>query len=222
MTCAVYFNLDETLTEFTKEFSDIYSEAVDEAGLDELTDAYEDYTDKFFTYFRDNYAFPRRQAMDELAKEHDCYDAEKVEAFADAWDEIEAGAVTLKDGVEEMLDELSDSYSLGILSNGTGELQRDKLERLGIADYFDQVLISTEEATRKPEPDFFQAAMDAVDADTYVMVSHHAKRDIVPARKAKFQAVWLSDTDQDVPEKVATTAASVDEIADAVADLCGE
>ncbi|MDY6778567.1 MAG: HAD family hydrolase, partial [Candidatus Nanohaloarchaea archaeon] len=76
--------------------------------------------------------------------------------------------------------------------NGTGKLQRAKLEKTGIADYIETVIISGEEGIRKPEQTFFEIAKERVDADQYVIVSHAPKRDIVPARKSGYSAVWLS------------------------------
>ncbi|MDY6777603.1 MAG: hypothetical protein SVU32_02990, partial [Candidatus Nanohaloarchaea archaeon] len=112
MRCAVFFNIDDTLTEFTKDFEDIYQEAIKEAGLDELKDHYGDYTDRFFDYFQDGWAYPRRQAIDQLSRKHDCYDPEKVEAFASAWERIEADAIQLRDGVEDMLDAIDGKYHI--------------------------------------------------------------------------------------------------------------
>lgn len=205
MTCAVYFNLDDTLTEMTRDFEEIYHDAVEQAGLDELEDRYEDYTDRFFDHFNDGYAFPRRQAIEQLSRDEDCFDPDKVEDFAEAWDDLESDATELKDGAEQLLDSLDD-YRLGILSNGTGELQQKKLEKTGIADYFDSVLISGKEGYRKPEKAFYQLAMDGskggIDADTHVMVSDKLKRDVIPAKKAGFEGVWIYSGDKEVPDKL--------------------
>ncbi|MFB6076936.1 MAG: hypothetical protein ABEK12_02295, partial [Candidatus Nanohaloarchaea archaeon] len=53
MTCAVYFNLDGTLTVHDIDYTAVYETAIADAGLDALADAYEAYTDGFFKYFQD-------------------------------------------------------------------------------------------------------------------------------------------------------------------------
>ncbi len=224
MTCAVYFNLDDTLTEFTRDFEAMYRDAIQEAGWDELKDRYDAYTDLFFDHFNDGYAFPRRQAIEKLSKNEDCFDPDKVEDFAKAWDEIESGAVKLKDGSKELLDELGDEYSLGIISNGTGELQQKKLEKTGIAEYFDTVIISGKVGYRKPEKAMFEYAKDQMEADTYVMVSTSLKRDLVPSRKVGFEPVWVYDGDSEIPGRVRDqihVIEDMDQAGEAIKDICG-
>lgn len=222
MTCAVFFNLDDTLTEMTKEYEEIYEEAVSEAGLDDLADRYGEYKDLFFKFFQDNWAFPRRQAMDKIVRERSDYDPDRVEDFVEAWERFEAEAVQLKPGVLEVLEGLDGTYPLGIISNGTGKLQRMKLQHLGIENHFQHVLVSSEVGSLKPEQYIFDRAKETVSADTYVMVSHHPKRDVVPARKFGFEAVWISSSEKDVPEKIATKIGDINGLPDALDDLCGD
>jgi len=224
MTCAVYFNLDDTLTEFTRDFEEMYRDAIEEAGWDELADRYEKYTDLFFDHFNDGYAFPRRQAIEKLSKDRDCFDPEKVEDFAKAWDEIESDAVRLKDGTEDLLDDLEDEYSLGIISNGTGDLQQKKLDKTGIAEYFDTVIISGKVGYRKPEKAMVEYAKGQMEADTYVMVSNSLKRDLVPSRKAGFETVWVYDGDNEIPDRVRDqihVVEDLDQAGEAVRAICG-
>lgn len=220
MTCAVFFNLDDTLTELTRGYEEMFREAVEAAGLDELAEEYEVYKKKFFTYFKDGRVYPRRQAMEDVARANDCYDAEKVEIFAEAWEDAEASSLELRDGVKEALKAVGEDHRLGIITNGTGRLQRLKLEKLGIADLFDSVIISTEHGVRKPEPAIFAIAKDSIDADTHVLVSHLPKRDIVAARKAEFRAIWLSSTEKEIPEDFATKIGSFEELPEAVEKTC--
>ncbi len=220
MTCAVFFNLDDTLTELTRGYEEMFEDAVEAAGLDELAGEYEVYKKKFFSYFRDGRVYPRRQAMEDVAKANDCYDAEKIERFAAAWEEAESSSLKLRGGVKEALKTVAEDHELGIITNGTGRLQRMKLDELGIDDLFDSVVISTEHGVRKPEPAIFAIAKDSIDADTYVMVSHLPKRDIVAARKAEFRAIWLSSTEKEVPEDFATKISSFSELPDAVGETC--
>ncbi len=225
MRCAVFFNLDNTLTRMNGDFSDIYSEAVEKAGLDEVKGMYEEYKSKFFQYFQNGWAFPRRQAMDSLCKSRDCYDPEKVESFAEEWEEIESDCLELKLGVEEALKSLSDKgYPLGILTNGTERLQLMKLDKLGIRDYFDEVVISAKEGMRKPDQDIFDRAKEMIDADRYIMASHMLRDDVIAARRADFEAIWISEKEpkKEVPENIAIRVPGFEEIPGAVDQICSQ
>jgi len=220
MSCAVYFNLDDTLTQMTQSFEEIYAGAIQEAGLNELEGMYEQYTKLFFNRFNDKWATPRRQAIDQLAKKHECYDAEKVESFADAWDELESDAVQLKDGVKEVLQELADQYPLGILTNGTGRLQRMKLQKLGIDDLFDTVVVSGEVGYQKPEKQIFAYAKQELEADTHVIISHLARRDVLAGKKTGFEPIWVTDSEKELPEKVGRKIKRLEELPTVLDEFC--
>lgn len=220
MTCAIWFNLDDTLTELTREYEDIYADACEEAGLEELADQYETYTKRFFNYFKKNYAFPRHQAIDSLLKEKNDYDPDSAERFADAWDRLEAESTQVKDGVLETLAELAEDHPLGVITNGTGPLQRKKLEDTGIAEHLDEVVVSAEEGVMKPDKKLFLAARNRIECDTAVIVSHLPKRDVVAGKKAGFSAVWLTGSDRQIPEDVAEKVGHIEELPEAIERLC--
>ncbi|WP_276302480.1 HAD family hydrolase [Halorussus lipolyticus] len=63
----------------------------------------------------------------------------------------------------ETLATLGDEYRLGLLTGGTNG--RDKLDRLGLTDYFDAVLVAPELDLTKREADPFERLLDLLDAD---------------------------------------------------------
>lgn len=64
------------------------------------------------------------------------------------------------DYLHRVLDALLPRLRLGIVSNGSGEAQRSKLDALGIEQYFDPILISEEIGYRKPQPEIFSIAAE--------------------------------------------------------------
>jgi putative hydrolase of the HAD superfamily len=50
------------------------------------------------------------------------------------------------------LDELRDSYTLALITNGASCLQREKLATAGLSEYFDTVIVSAEFGVGKPDP----------------------------------------------------------------------
>lgn len=63
----------------------------------------------------------------------------------------------------DVLQKLRSRYKLGLVSNfGIPECARDLLERFGLRVYFDVVVISGEVNRRKPSPEIFQKALQAL------------------------------------------------------------
>lgn len=100
-------------------------------------------------------------------------------------------------GVESMLESLSASMPVGLITNGPERAQLDKLERLGWTDRFDAVVITGRLGTPKPEPEPFHAACDClgVSPSEVVHVGDHPVHDIDGARAAGLDAVWVVEED---------------------------
>lgn len=211
MTQAVYFNLDATLTENDIDYEAVYQHAIKEAGLTALQDAYEDYTEAFFNYFQNGWAYPRRQAISDIMDAHDIADTGQSDRFAEAWEDEEASRTTFLPDAADTLTALSDQYHIGVLTNGTGRLQRMKLEEAGLLDMVDTVVVSSEVGYVKPHKEIFTIAQKAADADDALIVSHDVRRDILPAKRAGFKTVWLTDSTKDLPQ-------NVDELVDQTTD----
>ena len=63
-------------------------------------------------------------------------------------------------GVIELLDRLGRHARLALVTNGLSDVQRARLERLGIADNFDAVVISSEVGVTKPRTEIFDIAFE--------------------------------------------------------------
>lgn len=84
---------------------------------------------------------------------------------------------------------------LGLISNGKRQFQRDNLNALGIAEYFDTILISEEVGLRKPDPLIFQRGIDhlSVSAAESIFVGDHPEHDVKAARDAGMLGIWKRD-----------------------------
>lgn len=224
MDCAVFLNLDGTLTRHDLDYADIYRQAIDAADLSALDGEYETYTDAFFRFFQNGWAYPRRQAIQQVMADHDIVDHGRSDAFATAWEDREVEESRLRDGSADAITTLAERYPVGIATNGTGRLQRMKIDRFGLDDGIDAAIISGEIGMTKPHSGFFDACRAALDADQHVMVSDDLRRDILPAKRAEFLTVWISDEpgNQQVEELVDRRVADIGEVPGAVDDLCGD
>ena len=84
-------------------------------------------------------------------------------------------------------------YRLGLVTNGPSGLQRAKLERSGLAPFFEAVAISGELGVGKPEAAIFERALEAlgVPPERAVMVGNSLERDVRGAQDAGLKAVWV-------------------------------
>lgn len=96
------------------------------------------------------------------------------------------------DEVRGALDVLRGRFRMAVISNANGTV-RDKLERVGLASYFETILDSHEEGVEKPDPAIFRRAMERLgaspDDSLYVGDMYHI--DVVGARAAGMEAVLI-------------------------------
>lgn len=86
--------------------------------------------------------------------------------------------------VESMLERLRPHYRMAVVSNFDRRLHR-VLKNLGLADYFETLIVSSEIGAEKPHPRIFHAAMEklAVTPDRVLHVGDDAVRDAEGAGK---------------------------------------
>ena len=112
-------------------------------------------------------------------------DLEAVQDFAHA---ILEHPIELLDGVEETVAELSSRHELTLFTKGDPEEQRLKIERSGLASYFQHTAIVRE----KHEPAYRQLAHERgfLPEKTW-MVGNSPKSDINPALAAGLSAIYV-------------------------------
>ncbi|MCZ7531818.1 MAG: YjjG family noncanonical pyrimidine nucleotidase [Acidimicrobiia bacterium] len=66
-------------------------------------------------------------------------------------------------GTLEVLNELSEFAALALVTNGLAEVQRTRITRLGLARYFDPIVISGEVGVSKPAAEIFELTFRALD-----------------------------------------------------------
>ena len=91
-----------------------------------------------------------------------------------------------------ILEQLSQSYPLVLVSNFYGNI-RTVLKDLDIAQYFTDVIESAVVGVRKPDPAIFTLGVSSLgfDAAHIVAVGDSYAMDIVPAKEAGCQTIWL-------------------------------
>ncbi|MBC7119188.1 MAG: TIGR02253 family HAD-type hydrolase [Methanobacteriaceae archaeon] len=85
-------------------------------------------------------------------------------------------------------------YHLGVISNGLTIKQWEKLIRLGIHHFFDEVVTSEEVGVEKPDQGIFREALNRMDCkpEDSVMVGDKFKEDILGAVNAGMSAILVN------------------------------
>ena len=95
-------------------------------------------------------------------------------------------------GVHETLRILHERYRLVIVTNGPEALQRSKVERFGLQDYVDSVVISGAMGVHKPDPRIFWEACSRarVEPEFAAHVGDAISTDVAGAKGAGMGTIW--------------------------------
>ena len=90
---------------------------------------------------------------------------------------------------------------LGLITNGDAGQQRDKIERHGLARFFDTILIEGEFGTGKPEEIVYRHALQALGASatTAWMVGDHLEWDVSAPQRLGVRGVWMDREGHGLP-----------------------
>ena len=191
---AVCFDLDETLCTYTQPVSAVLDAAFEETGVDALFPV-EAYFERFEDYLQasEDVADLRHRCFGDLAVEAG-HERDVGEAVANAYAEIrDPGAVELLPGAEAALDALSEEYRIGLVTNGGPDLQRSKMEAVGLDGVFETTVFAGYDTPPKPHTEPFEVAVDGLDTtnDRAVHVGNSLGSDVAGAHAAGLQSVWV-------------------------------
>ncbi|QSX33942.1 pyrimidine 5'-nucleotidase [Shewanella avicenniae] len=111
-------------------------------------------------------------------------------------------------GAASLLTRLAGKVRLGIITNGFASLQPVRLERMGITDIIDLLVVSELVGVAKPEQGIFDYAlkqMGDVAAERVLMVGDNLYTDIKGGNNAGMKTCWLNNGNYPLPDDVAPT-----------------
>ena len=200
---AVLFDLDETLIHNAVSFEALCSDAYDAFEGHIATVSRGAFWDAFWSEAVDNWDKMIAGALDGDVAHRDTYvntlraldiDEALAAPMAAYLDERQAQGSRLLDGADLVLARLrAAGMRLAIVTNGYGTTQRRKIERHGLEERVDAVVISAEAGIHKPDKAIFDLALAAIDipANRAVFVGDTPEADIAGARRAGMQAVLM-------------------------------
>jgi YjjG family noncanonical pyrimidine nucleotidase len=196
----VLFDLDHTLFDFDASEALAFAGALAVAGID-------DPVPHLATYRRLNSALwaaaergeirsstIRNLRFEQLALELGV-EAALAPAMADAFIAGLSAHGDLYPGVREVLEMLHERVTLAVISNGLGEVVHARLERLGIAEFFETVVVSSEVGVAKPDPVIFDAAFERLgrpDRSSALMVGDSLTSDIAGGNAYGVDTCWYN------------------------------
>ena len=128
-----------------------------------------------------------RSIAREAARIHDATEARHFRLYADARSTVR----TLQQAGIRMV----------LVTNGPSQLQRRKIEILGIAPWFESVLVSAEVGHSKPEPGIYMLALECLNANPKEawFVGDNLYTDIAGANNVGMPSVWVNRTGEPWP-----------------------
>ena len=91
---------------------------------------------------------------------------------------------------------------LALLTNGSSEFQRRKIDRFSLEPYFDAIFVEGELGFGKPDSRVFRAALAALGSDPAEswMVGDSLEADIRPALEIGLTTVWVDHAERGLPD----------------------
>jgi YjjG family noncanonical pyrimidine nucleotidase len=200
----LFFDLDNTLWDFTSNSYDALFIALDKLGLIELVGPY----DQFFKI----YSEVNEKLWDQYRKGLIHKKVLSIQRFEETFIaigiplEIGGGILNdvylnemplqtkLIDGARELLDYLHGRYEIAIITNGFKEVQYDKIRKSELSKYFRKIFISEEVGAQKPGRQIFEYAIKSMNAPkkSSLMIGDSWDADIVGAMNFGIDQVYFS------------------------------
>ncbi|MFC3800285.1 HAD family hydrolase [Cohnella sp. GCM10012308] len=187
---AVLFDLDNTLLDRTRTFQHFTSSFVHayfqhsnqiDSIVSRIIELDEDgYKDKnlLFTELLEELPWLTKPEINELLSYYNVHYVENA---------------LLMDYASEIISHVRQKYKLGLITNGRTKIQYGKIDRLGIRNHFDVILVSEEAGVKKPDPRIFEMALEklGLHPEQCLYIGDHPKNDVEGAGKSGMKTIWL-------------------------------
>jgi HAD superfamily hydrolase (TIGR01549 family) len=120
------------------------------------------------------------------------YAEERILDLGRKFARIREDSLALYEDVEDLFENLTGKFKLGLLTNGPSNLQRRKIDVLGIDRWFDEIIVSGEHDLAKPDPRIFYIALEELNSDPEqtIYVGNSLEYDVLGANNAGVPVIW--------------------------------
>lgn len=133
--------------------------------------------------------------------------------------EAMADICTLLPGAKELMEAVHGKAKMGIITNGFTELQAIRLERTGMSQYFEHVVISEQVGFAKPDTAIFSHALEKMGSpckSKVLMVGDNQHSDILGGLNFGIETCWLNSVGAEADADISPhyTVSSLHELKD--------
>ena len=217
---------DDAVSEFAwKEVCRICSETTRLSKSEELFTSINEIREWFWGDFeraqegRLNLHQARRTIVKKALERLGYNDEEVVSQIVNNYVDLKDRVIGLFPNTEGTLRELvRRGIKLALLTNGEGNIQRRKIERFNLDQYFTVCLIEGELGYGKPDPRMYETALDKLEttAEQTWMVGDDLERDIAGAQRLGIFSIWhdyskkwLADDSRVKPDRIVNNISEV-------------
>lgn len=206
---AIFFDLDDTLLNCRKaqhiailEFKRLHSE-FDKFSNDEFAESWRKASSEIYDkYHYKEITFEELKSgrMQNLYKNFDIkISFEKGSELFKEYHKLYEKNWCLFDDTIEVISNLKDNYKIAIITNGDSIQQRNKIKKVELDKYFDNIFISTEVGFAKPHKEIFDYACEKIGEvpENCIMVGDLYKSDIQGSINSGIQGIWLNRSNDD-------------------------
>jgi len=214
---ALLLDLDDTILSFEaaaepawRQVCDAHATAIADLPAQRLFDTIQDTSDAFWSdperhrRGRLDLTWARRQVVSTALDRLGVDAPELLRAVADDFTLLRDERVYAFPGALEALHRFRNrGLRLTLVTNGSSEMQRAKIDRFELEPLFEAILVEGEWGAGKPEPSIFQEALRRLghlEAEDAWMVGDNLEADIAGAQAIGLHAVWNDHRRKGLPE----------------------
>lgn len=185
----VIFDLDDTLIYEIDYLKSAYYEIASKLDTDNKDQLFEEmfawYTQgkNVFDLLIDRYPQSHKEGLINIYREH-------------------RPTLYLNEGAKDLLEFCKlNKYNIGLITDGRSITQRNKLQSLGIEDFFDRIIISEEFGSEKPDERNFRIFMSD-DVKEYFYIADNIKKDFITPNALGWTSICLLDKGNNIHSQV--------------------
>ncbi|MDL4841574.1 HAD family hydrolase [Aquibacillus rhizosphaerae] len=217
----IFFDIDGTLLDHTlaerQGALDFYHRFADEFIYSEsqFVKKWNDLSTKHFQLFLDNkltFQQQRQMRMKQLFKHKQLTDSDADAMFAVYVSLYKNNWVIYKDVISCLESFKKQGVSLGIISNGDFSQQKEKLDNIGVLDYFSVIITSSQVGEAKPSLNIFTEAASQANfrvEDCYY-IGDNLNVDAIAACHAGMQGIWINRLNGNKSSQIKTISSLIE------------
>lgn len=206
----VFFDLDHTLWDFDRNsalaFERVFRLHEIDIPLPQFLEVYEPINFAYWKKYREERVTKQELRRGRLVDAFQAFDVtfpiNIIDNLAEAYIHELPGDNHLLPGAKEILEYLSEKYTLHIITNGFTEVQNIKLSNSDIAHYFMSVTASEEVGVKKPNSKVFRRALEKAKTtpEESIMIGDTFEADILGAQAVGMDTLFYNYRDEVISE----------------------